>query len=92
MKAQRWQDWVMLVFGVWVFVAPFWMPAYASTSDAAAWSSYILGILLIISPFVLRFYGSETGAAWNQIILGILVGADAIWMLSAYRATERAGA
>ena len=118
MKAQRWQDWVMLVFGVWVFLSPFWMPAYASTTDAAAWSSYILGILvvafawaalatrdlweervnlvlgilLIIAPFVLRFYSTETGAAWNQIILGILVGADAIWMLSAYRSTERAGA
>jgi hypothetical protein len=64
MKTQRWQDWVMLIFGV----------------------------LLIVSPFVLRFYSSEPGAAWNQIILGILIGADAIWMLSAYRPTERAGA
>ena len=40
MKMQRWQDWVMLIFGVWVFVAPFWMPAFASRADAAAWSSY----------------------------------------------------
>ena len=65
MKSQRWQDWAMLIFGVWVFLSPLWMPAYASRSDAAAWSSYVLGIL---------------------------VGADAIWMLSAYRPTERAGA
>ena len=111
MKSQRWQDWAMLVFGVWVFLSPFWMPAYASRGDAAAWSSYVLGILvvafawaalatrqlwqervnialgilLIISPFVLGFYRTESGAAWNQIILGILIGADAIWMLSAYR-------
>lgn len=118
MKTQRWQDWVMLIFGVWVFVSPFWMPAYASRSDAAAWSSYALGILvvafawaalatrelweervnialgilLIVSPFVLRFHSSEPGAAWNQVILGLLIGADAIWMLSAYRARERAGA
>lgn len=118
MKTQRWQDWVMLVFGVWLFLSPFWMPAYASTSSVAAWNSYVLGVLvvafawaalatrdlweervnlvlgiwLIIAPFVLRFYGAETGAAWNQIILGVLIGADAIWMLAAYRRTEQAGA
>jgi hypothetical protein len=109
MKTQRWQDWLMLLFGVWLFVSPFWMPAYASTAGVAAWNSYVLGVLtvifawvalasgriweewvnlalgiwLIIAPFVLRFYGTETGAAWNQIILGILIGADAIWVLGA---------
>ncbi len=111
MKQQRWQDWVMLIFGVWVFLSPFWMPAYASRGDAAAWNSYIfgaivvvlswaalatkqlwedwinllLGIWLIIAPFVLRFYGHEPGAAWNQIVLGVLIGLDAIWVVSAYR-------
>ena len=108
----------MLLFGLWTFFAPFWMPAYASHSNEAAWSSYILGILvvifawaalatrklweewvnlvlgilLIISPFVLQFYASQQGAAWNQIILGLLVGADAIWLLSAYGESGRAGA
>ena len=118
MKSQRWQDWVMLIFGVWVFLSPFWMPAYESRTDAAAWSSHVLGalvfifawaalatrqlweervnialgVLLVIAPFVLGFYHTESGAAWNEIILGILVGADAIWMLSAYKPAERAGA
>lgn len=111
MKQQRWQDWVMLIFGAWVFFSPFWMPAYASRGDAAAWNSYIfgaiafflawgalatkelweewlnllIGIWLIIAPFVLRFYSTEPGAGWNQIILGILMGIDAIWVLSVYR-------
>jgi SPW repeat len=108
---QRWQDWLMLIFGAWVFFSPFWMPAYASRGDAAAWNSYIfgaiafllawgalatkqlweewlnllIGIWLIIAPFLLRFYSAEPGAGWNQIILGILMGIDAIWVLSAYR-------
>ncbi len=114
MTNKRWQDWVMLIFGVWLFLAPFWMPAYESSTSVAAWNSYVLGVLvvafawaalarpqkwqewvnlvlgvwLIIAPFVLRFWGTEQGAAWNQIVLGILIGADAIWMLAQYRGTE----
>ncbi|HZP87920.1 MAG TPA: SPW repeat protein [Burkholderiales bacterium] len=110
MQERRWQDWVMLIFGIWLFLSPFWMPAYASTSSTAAWNSYVLGVLvvifawaalakpekweewvnlvlgiwLIIAPFVLRFYHAETGAAWNQIILGILIAADALWVLAQY--------
>lgn len=108
---QRWQDWVMLVFGAWVFFSPFWMPGYHSHRDVAAWNSYIfgaiafvlawaalatrqlweewinllIGIWLVIAPFVLRFYGSETGAASNQIVLGLLIGIDAIWVLAENR-------
>jgi hypothetical protein len=111
MGTKRWQDWVMLVFGIWLFVAPFWMGGYESTGSVAARNSYILGILvfafgwaalatarrweewvelvlgiwLIISPFVLGFWGAEHGAGWNQLILGILIGLDAIWALSAPR-------
>ena len=44
-----------------------------------------LGIWLVISPFVLGFWASEHGAGWNQLILGILIGLDAIWALSAAR-------
>ncbi len=111
MRTQRWQDWVMLVLGAWIFFSPFWMTGYASNSSVAAWNSYILGALvalfaaialaraqrweewvelglgawLVISPFVLMFYSSENGAAWNQIIVGVLIAADAIWVLSAYQ-------
>jgi hypothetical protein len=107
----RWQDWIMLIFGAWVFFSPFWMPAYVSSHNAAAWNAYIfgalafifawaalstrklweewlnllIGIWLVISPFVLAFHRAEPGAAWNQIILGVLMGLDAIWVLSAYR-------
>lgn len=110
MKTQRWQDWLMLIFGIWLFFSPFWMEGYASAQSVAAWNSYIFGILvaafaaaalraprpweewvelaigvwLVISPFVLGFYRVEYGAAWNQIILGVLIGIDALWALAAY--------
>ncbi len=115
MKSQRWQDWAMLVFGVWLFVSPFWMAGYASTGSVAAWNSYVLGVLvfgfgwaalatarrweewvqlvlgvwLVIAPFVLAFWGNEHGAAWNQIVLGVLIGLDAIWALNAPPMSQR---
>ncbi|MFL6623249.1 MAG: SPW repeat protein [Sulfurifustis sp.] len=111
MRTQRWQDWVMLVLGIWLFLSPFWLTGYASTQSVAAWNSYVFGVLvagfawaalanqrrweewvelvlgiwLIISPFVLGFYRAEYGAAWNQIVLGVLIAADAAWVLAAYR-------
>ena len=107
MKAKRWQDWVMLILGIWLLAAPFWMSGYASHASVAAGNSYIFGILvigfawaalatmnrweewvelaigiwLVVSPFVLRFWGSEHGAAVNTLILGILVLVDATWAL-----------
>ena len=42
------------------------------------WINLILGIWLIISPFVLGF-SAETVVMWNFVIVGIIVGADALW-------------
>ncbi len=110
MQSKRWQDWVMLILGAWLFFSPFWMSAYASTTSIAAWNAYVLGAVvvvfacwaiaspqtweewtnlalgawLIIAPFVLAFYNSESGAAWNQIVIGLLIAGDAAWALAQY--------
>jgi hypothetical protein len=63
-------------------------PTTGTTPDAARTASVlnvIAGIWLIISPFVLGFWGTEHGAGVNQLILGILIGIDAIWALAAAR-------
>lgn len=107
---RRWQDWVMLILGIWLFFSPFWMAGYASTGSVAAWNSYIFGVLvvafawaalaaprkweewvelvmgiwLIIAPFVLGFFRVEYGAAWNQIVLGVLIAIGSLWSLAVY--------
>lgn len=43
----------------------------------AGWLNVVAGIWLIIAPFVLRYPG--TTAVWNDVILGILVAAFALW-------------
>ena len=116
MKRNRWQDWVMLAFGVWLFFSPFWVAGYLSTASVGASNAYVLGVLvagfalaalatgrrweewiqlvfglwLIISPFALQFYLIEYGAAWNQIVLGVLIGIDAAWALAAAQPYHRA--
>lgn len=99
---QRWQDWVNIVLGGWLILAPF--IGIGVNHDIAAWNSYvagavvaiftiaalarpqlweewlnlIVGLWLIAAPFVLG-YTQQTGPMWNQIIVGLLIGADALW-------------
>jgi hypothetical protein len=106
MNQKRWQDWVMLVLGAWLFVSPFFLQ-FSSFMGASAWDSYILGVAvavvavvaltvprlweewvnlvlgiwLIIAPFLLGFSG-EASATWNHVVLGIVIGVDAIWAMA----------
>lgn len=99
---QRWQDWVNLILGVWLFITPF--IGMEMVSSAAAWNGYIFGVLvvalsiwalvqpraweewinlvigvwLILAPFVLGFT-TETTAMWNHIVVGVVIGVDALW-------------
>lgn len=101
----RWQDWVMLVFGIWLFFSPFILQ-YSSYTGIAAWNAYVLGIAvtafaiaalavpraweewvnlvlgiwMILSPFALGFY-SESAAMWNNVLIGLLIGCDAVWAM-----------
>lgn len=100
---QRWQDWVNLVLGVWLFISPF--VGLGAVNSVIAWNSYVFGVAivifaiwalarpqqweewinfliglwLIISPFVLTYYATQQGPATNHIIVGILVAGGAIW-------------
>lgn len=40
-----------------------------------------LGIWLIIAPFALSFFQMR-GTAWNQIVVGIIIGVDAVWAMA----------
>ncbi len=39
----RWQDWLSVVFGAWLFVAP-WVLGMIGDSMVASWNSWILGV------------------------------------------------
>lgn len=105
MRERLWQDWVNMVFGAWLFIAPWiglagmesavWNSwffgaaiavfAIASLTNPRRWKEWVnllIGIWLIIAPFVLGF-AAEGGALWNHLIIGALVGIDALWAMQA---------
>lgn len=97
MSNRRWQDWITLLLGIWLFLSP-WIVGYYLTNSVAAWNGWILGVAIvvfsaialsiaqvwpkvvniilgiwmIISPWVLAF-ATNRNAETNDVIVGILV-------------------
>ena len=74
-----------MVGGAVAVVAGWVLPSHERWEE---WVNLALGIWLVIAPFALDFYGAQEAAAWNQIIVGILISGAAIWTL-AERPTHR---
>ena len=68
---QRWQDWVNVVVGVWVFATP-WMFGFASET-VAAWNAWTLGVLITIVGLWALSVPESRGAEWSQLVLGAWV-------------------
>ncbi len=64
-----------------VLVAIFSIAALAHPQSWEEWVNVVLGIWLIIAPFVLQFR-TDNVATGNHIVLGILIAADALWALA----------
>jgi hypothetical protein len=59
---------------VGILVAIFGLARFSSTAPTGlSWANLVLGIWLIISPFVLGF-AHVVGAMWHNVIVGIIVG------------------
>jgi hypothetical protein len=65
-----------------ILVALFAIVALAAPHRWEEWIEIVLGLWLVISPFLMLFYATEKGAAWNTIIVGLLIVADAAWVLA----------
>lgn len=104
-RQSRWQDWIILFLGIWLFIAP--IIGVGAATGLAAWNAYIsgalvvilsiwalssplkweewiisaLGLWILIAPFVLQFT-TDQAALWNHVVVGILIGADALWAVS----------
>ncbi len=68
--------WNAFVVGVVIAVAA--AAALIAFNQWEEWVEAALGAWLIVSPFLLGF-SMEFYATWNQIIVGALVGALAVW-------------
>ena len=99
MRKAHWQDWVIVLAGVWLVLSPFWMESYPLITGIAALNSFSCGALLavvgilaiyrpkrwqiwtlflvavwsIASPIALGYLAPRPGAAWNNMLCGIVV-------------------
>lgn len=67
---QRWQDWVGLVLGIWLFLSP-WLLGYAAM-QAAAGSAWVIGIATIVF-FGIALAKPQPWEEWVNIVLAVLL-------------------
>ena len=72
MKDKRWQDWLNLLLGIWLFISP-WVIGFAGAQAAAAWNAWILGVAIVVFSAI----AVSMPQAWEEVI-NILLG---IWMV-----------
>ncbi|GGX89429.1 hypothetical protein GCM10007160_15990 [Litchfieldella qijiaojingensis] len=70
--------WNPVLVGVAVVV--FSIAVLRKTQVWEEWILLALGVWLIVAPFLLGYAG-VTEAMWNSVVMGLLVGVDAIWSL-----------
>lgn len=60
---------IVAVFAVWAIVRP---------QAWEEWLNLVVGLWLILAPFALQF-SDRAGPTANQIIVGLVIGVDAVW-------------
>jgi len=72
-SAAAWNAWVL---GIVIAALALWAAfQFAEWHD---WANGILGVWLIVSPWILGF-AAMTAAVWNHVIVGLLIAALALW-------------
>ena len=72
MREKRWQDWLNLLIGIWLFISP-WVIGFAGAEYVASWNAWILGIGIVVFSAL----AVSIPQAWEEVI-NILLG---IWMV-----------
>ena len=74
--------WDTIIVGIIVLILAWARAASPLRNIGLSWLNLLLGIWLIISPFVLGYATSPT-ATWNNVVLGAVVVILAIWSAAA---------
>jgi hypothetical protein len=65
----RWQSWLNLVVGIWLFISP-WV--LGTTSDAAtAWNAWIIGVAIFVVALLASSTPASAAAPWANVVLGV---------------------
>jgi len=72
MNRQRWQDWVVALIGVWVFLTPWVLPYFfpaAVATGIVGWNHYVVGLALAASGLAAVF-AYQIWEEWTDVVLG----------------------
>jgi hypothetical protein len=72
MREKRWQDWLNLLIGIWLFISP-WVMGFVGSNAGADWNAWILGAAIVVFSAI----AVSLPQAWVEVI-NILLG---IWMV-----------
>ena len=65
----RWQSWLNLVVGIWLFISP-WV--LRTTSDApTAWNAWIIGAAIFVVALIALGTPASAVAPWANVVLGV---------------------
>lgn len=70
--SMKWQDWVTLVVGIWLFFSP-WLLGFHAAMPAASWNFFVVGIAFVI----FAAFGLNLRTAWEEWV-NLALG---IWMV-----------
>ena len=70
--------WNNIIVGAIVLILAWIRAANPNSMPGLSWINVILGVWLIIAPFVLG-YASTTGIRWNDIVVGIGIAVFGAW-------------
>lgn len=71
-RQQRWQDWINLLLGIWLFISP-WVVGFEGSQMAASWNAWILGVAIVVFSAI----AVSMPQSWEEVI-NLLLG---IWMV-----------
>jgi hypothetical protein len=83
----RWQDWINLLLGVWLFVAPWiWHSTTASAASATAsgWNAWVLGVIIVVMALWALASPATVAPEWINAIAGVWLFI-APWVLGYHR-------
>ncbi len=67
-QRQQWQDWLNLILGAWLFLAPF--AGVGAVNDVAAGNSYVFGLGIAIFAAA-ALYRPQMWEEWVNLLIGI---------------------
>ena len=66
---RRWQDWLDVVAGAWLFISP-WVLGF-NTYDRAGWNAWIIGAAIFLVALAALASPATPGPEWVNVVLGV---------------------